>query len=64
MFEYRRAPQKIILNTEQMSLHTTTPGAPKMKYKREGTIEDNDRSCILKSAASALSFLWIRPFGI
>jgi hypothetical protein len=27
------------------------------KYKREGTIEDNDRSCILKSAASALSFL-------
>jgi hypothetical protein len=29
----------------------------KMKYKREGTIEDNNRSCVLKSAASALSFL-------
>jgi hypothetical protein len=29
-----------------------------MKYKREGTIlEDNDRSCVLKSAASAFSFL-------
>jgi hypothetical protein len=40
-----------------MSLHTTTPGAPKMKYKREGTIEDNNRSCVLKSAVSALSFL-------
>jgi hypothetical protein len=44
-------------HTQQMSLRTTTPGAPKMKYKREGTIEDNDRSCVLKSAASALSFL-------
>jgi hypothetical protein len=43
-------------HTQQMSLHTTTPGAPKMKYKREGTIEDNDCSCVLKSAASALSF--------
>jgi hypothetical protein len=44
-------------HTQQMSLRTATPGAPKMKYKREGPIEDNDRSCILKSAASALSFL-------
>jgi hypothetical protein len=44
-------------HTQQMSLRTTTQGAPKMKYKREGTIEDNDRSCVLKSAASALSFL-------
>jgi hypothetical protein len=44
-------------HTQQMSLCTTTPGAPKMKYKREGTIEDSNRSCALKSAASALSFL-------
>jgi hypothetical protein len=44
-------------HTQQISLHTTEPGAPKMKYKREGTIEENDRSCVLKSAASALSFL-------
>jgi hypothetical protein len=44
-------------HTQQMSLRTTTPGAPKMKYKREGTIEDNHRSCVLESAASVLSFL-------
>jgi hypothetical protein len=44
-------------HTRQMSLRITTPGAPKMKYKREGTIEDNNRSCVLKSAASTLSFL-------
>jgi hypothetical protein len=44
-------------HTQQMSLRTTTPGAPKMKYKREGTIEDCNRSYVLKSAASALSFL-------
>jgi hypothetical protein len=44
-------------HTQQMSLRTTTPGAPKMKYKREGAIEDNDCSCVLKSAASVLSFL-------
>jgi hypothetical protein len=40
-----------------MSLCTTTQGAPKMKYKREGPIEDNDCSCVLKSTPSALSFL-------
>jgi hypothetical protein len=43
--------------TQTMLSRTTTPGTPKLKYRRGGTVEDNDRSCVLKSAASALSYL-------
>ena len=41
----------------QMLLHETRPGTPKLAYQRKGTVDDNDRSCVLKSAASALTFL-------
>jgi hypothetical protein len=44
-------------HTQQMLSHTTTPCAPKLKYKRTGRIKENDWSCVLKSAASALSYL-------
>jgi hypothetical protein len=44
--------------TQQMlSPCAKLPGAPKLKYRRAGTVEDNDRSCVLKSASSALSYL-------
>jgi hypothetical protein len=44
-------------HTQQMSCRETVKDAPKIKYRRKGSVEDNDRSCVLKSAASALSFL-------
>jgi hypothetical protein len=44
-------------HTKQILYHESIPDCPKLRYKRSGTIEDNDRSCVLKSAASALSFL-------
>jgi hypothetical protein len=44
-------------HSQQMLSRTTTPGAQKLKYKRAGRIEDNHWSCVLKSAAPALSYL-------
>jgi hypothetical protein len=44
-------------HTEQMLLQGICADAPQLKYKRTGSLEENDRTCVLKSAASALCFL-------
>jgi hypothetical protein len=65
---YRRRPGRVRVvrmgskgsaedQTLQMLKIKPQHDAPVLKYKRCGTIEENDRSCVLKSAASALSYL-------
>jgi hypothetical protein len=33
------------------------PSAPELKYRQRGIVHDNDRTCVLKGAASALFYL-------
>ena len=56
---YVRIPEGSVEDHKrQMLLRNAPDGAPKLKYQqRKGSIGDNDRTCVLKSVASALSFL-------
>jgi hypothetical protein len=59
---YVRIPKGLVEDqvedqTQQMLKIKPQHDAPVLKYKRCWTIEDNDCSCVLKSAASALSYL-------
>jgi hypothetical protein len=57
---YVRIPEGAAADhTEHMSqcIQLNSGSEPILKYKRKGDIEDNDRSCVLKSAASAMSYL-------
>jgi hypothetical protein len=54
---YVRIPEGLAEDqTQQMLKIKPQHDAPVLKYKRCGTIEETDPSCVLKSAASALSY--------